>query len=1407
MGPRGPEGPQGGAGRRGAEGPPGPQGPDGEKWQKATTGQGASPAVRGRTAARGPGAEKGSVDVLASTGILDVWAQQDPKEPKESLCINRPARPEILEKPEQLVNQVALGPKGILDPLGRLGLWVMLEDPWQEMKEMTGTRAHLGCPDRRRPKSFPLRRGPGGENESYLPQAVPMYLHRGLAGEATRNSKERKESLVCLEHWVFPGTPEVAGPQAIRVPVETWDFQASSVEVDQRVMMETLEHPGLITTMTLPQEGDRGFPGSPGAPGDTGDMGMHGPPGPPGITLTDGPGQPGPGGPSGPKGSKGEPGTAYAPGGPAGSKGVPGVKGILGRPGSPDYYCEPGYPGDPGDHGHKGIRGHTGEKGLKGCLGTCNCTAEGGAPGAAGVRGPPGYDGVPGSQGPRGGSGFKGEPGSGGPRGDPGTLGQKGLRGQKGDSCGTHFKCVKGEVVQGRTPLTLGPSETLELQVQESWERSGQKVSQVLREPEGSPDLLAPQDLVFQVFAAPMASKGIRVSLAWLGIQDQQDHQGMKCAVIIQSLLVHLVQRVRVVPQASLVKTETTASPGLLASMGLKAPACKGREVMTETQVTRGTGDRLWMDLRAPLGIPEVQGGKVPVGTSAAPGPVGPDAPAIQEPPGGRDLLGKQGSLDELCDFKLSQVSSVCQAHWVLRACQVPPATLEPLAPQGPHARCVTSMYLDTQGTQAQGEDQGLLVTRVSAEMRVYQDSQAQLGIEAPMDPLENLALMANQDQKGKGVIVAGPDGEQGERGFNGRPGLTGDPGLPGVKGPPGPAGLPGPSSEVDIRMHKGRPGLPGRIGLPGNKGLQGLRGLRGPPGNSGFDGLHGAPGLRGLAGAPGPPGPPGTKGFPGPRGQMGQVGQPGDPGEEGNPGMGPKVIRENLMDSQAHPELKDNRGRADRGLPTVSLETKETQDQRVTQDPQESQGSGLGTRGETVDWVSQACVVCPVSQGFQVLKGLMEFKALLDLLARVPGAPGLDGLDGLRGPNGVKGARGADKPGPQGPTGSPGFKGQMGPPGPPGTSHPGPKGFIGLPGYQGSPGPPGDAGVPGTSAPQCCNNLPAHRGPPGPQGHAGAHGSPGPMKGTQVPLAPMVSTAPRGPPDSQDLPVVPGALKNLKAIEGLLGPEVLLDPRVNEVLQAPQVNQELKVLQEMRVPRVEGVQSDTAAPPRLMVVAAMMVPLATQETLGSPGPPGEPGDPGRQGAASSGFLLVIHSQSVEPGVPAGPGKSSLTGPCSGACRYAARNDKSYWLSTTAHIPMTPLSGPRIGSLVSRCVVCEARGPVAAFHSQERTPPACPPGWTSLWAGYSFLLHTGVAQDGGGQSLTSSGSCLKDFRTQPFVECSGAGGTCFYFSDVHSFWLTTVSPAQAFARPEALTHKAAEQRANTSRCHVCTRER
>ena len=69
-----------------------------------------------------------------------------------------------------------------------------------------------------------------------------------------------------------------------------------------------------------------------------------------------------------------------------------------------------------------------------------------------------------------------------------------------------------------------------------------------------------------------------------------------------------------------------------------------------------------------------------------------------------------------------------------------------------------------------------------------------------------------------------------------------------------------------------------------------------------------------------------------------------------------------------------------------------------------------------------------------------------------------------------------------------------------------------------------------------------------------------------------------------------------------------------------------------------------------------------------------------------------------------------------------------------------------IGLGFFRCVVCEAPTKAIAIHSQAMDIPNCPQNWIELWTGYSFLMHTDAGAEGAGQSLVSTGSCLKDFR-------------------------------------------------------------
>lgn len=159
-------------------------------------------------------------------------------------------------------------------------------------------------------------------------------------------------------------------------------------------------------------------------------------------------------------------------------------------------------------------------------------------------------------------------------------------------------------------------------------------------------------------------------------------------------------------------------------------------------------------------------------------------------------------------------------------------------------------------------------------------------------------------------------------------------------------------------------------------------------------------------------------------------------------------------------------------------------------------------------------------------------------------------------------------------------------------------------------------------------------------------------------------------------------------------------------------------------------------------------------------------------------------------------------------CDLASRNDFSYWLSTSAEIPMTMtnVNGRDVQKYISRCVVCEAKSSVMAFHSQSIDVPECPAGWDDIpmWIGYSFIMHTGVGGDGGGQNLASPGSCLETHRAAPFIECHGRG-TCNYFANTYSFWLSTIDQVDQFTAPVEVTLKNGNLMSRVSRCAVCKR--
>lgn len=157
-------------------------------------------------------------------------------------------------------------------------------------------------------------------------------------------------------------------------------------------------------------------------------------------------------------------------------------------------------------------------------------------------------------------------------------------------------------------------------------------------------------------------------------------------------------------------------------------------------------------------------------------------------------------------------------------------------------------------------------------------------------------------------------------------------------------------------------------------------------------------------------------------------------------------------------------------------------------------------------------------------------------------------------------------------------------------------------------------------------------------------------------------------------------------------------------------------------------------------------------------------------------------------------------------CRYASRNDYSYWLSTDEPPEsQTLLSEDTLRTHIGRCSVCEAPANVMAVHSQTRMVPDCPPDWNSLWSGFSFVMETGVGAEGSGQPLASPGSCLENFRKIPFIECHGRG-TCNYYTDSYSYWLAALDPEDMFSKPKPRTDTGNFPGELISRCRVCMKQ-
>lgn len=98
----------------------------------------------------------------------------------------------------------------------------------------------------------------------------------------------------------------------------------------------------------------------------------------------------------------------------------------------------------------------------------------------------------------------------------------------------------------------------------------------------------------------------------------------------------------------------------------------------------------------------------------------------------------------------------------------------------------------------------------------------------------------ANDVKDNTPVVIEGPKGDRGERGFTGEQGDAGMNGRDGIAGAKGDTGVTGPQGAVGATGQVGQTGATGEPGKEGPQGIPGPEGPQGPPGDRGADGERG---------------------------------------------------------------------------------------------------------------------------------------------------------------------------------------------------------------------------------------------------------------------------------------------------------------------------------------------------------------------------------------------------------------------------------------------------------------------------------------------------------------------------------------------------------------------------------------
>ncbi len=172
-------------------------------------------------------------------------------------------------------------------------------------------------------------------------------------------------------------------------------------------------------------------------------------------------------------------------------------------------------------------------------------------------------------------------------------------------------------------------------------------------------------------------------------------------------------------------------------------------------------------------------------------------------------------------------------------------------------------------------------------------------------------------------------------------------------------------------------------------------------------------------------------------------------------------------------------------------------------------------------------------------------------------------------------------------------------------------------------------------------------------------------------------------------------------------------------------------------------------------------------------------------------------------------------------CKRPSGSDFAYWLSGTysnsgdLKAP-SPNSWSQLEALIGRCSVCKSNSPrtLIVKHRQAGQTGAdsanCPEGSNFLWAGYSLIAAMG-SDDGEhmGFDLSSTGSCLEQFRPIPFTECemfpSGiAAARCDYMTAYDfAYWLTSAQPGDRWTTSNQTPGGITPANQTLRRCLVC----